>query len=102
MKEEHEKEIITIRLEKDEIIDKLRAEIQLISDEKNELKDSRFSLEETIQKQQDQINEQEIELQKQKDDIELRKLVQDEMSSNLLKHEDNSMMMSQKLTLMKN
>ena len=40
--------MIKLRLEKDEIVDKLKSEMQQISDDKNELQDGRFALEETI------------------------------------------------------
>jgi len=45
---------------------------------------------------------QEKENQRLRDDLALRKQVEVAMSSNLLKHEDQTMNMSQKLILMKN
>jgi hypothetical protein len=41
-------------------------------------------------------------MQKSKDEVSLRKEVIDRMGENLLHHEDESMRMAQKLTLMKN
>lgn len=41
-------------------------------------------------------------MQKAQDEVSLRKTVIDSMGDNLLKHEDDSMRMAQKLTLMKN
>ena len=44
----------------------------------------------------------EKELQKALDEAELRRVIFDSMSANLLKHEEESQTLSQKLTLMKN
>lgn len=43
-----------------------------------------------------------IDIQKGKDEIVLRKAVTDQMSDNLLKHENESMVKAQKLTSIKN
>jgi len=81
---------------------KLGVEIEELTTEKNALQDEKFQLAEQIDKKQDQIIELEKSLQKAVDEVELRKAVVDSMSENLLKHENDSMEMSQKLTMMKN
>lgn len=61
MKLEHEKELIRVKLDRDEAVDKLKAEMCQIQEDKNELADGRYSLEEKIQKHEDQINANDIE-----------------------------------------
>ena len=66
------------------------------------MKDEKHELEETIDKKKDDIVELQKELQKANDEVELRKTIVDQMGENLMKHETESMMQAQKLTLMKN
>lgn len=49
--------------------------MHFIEEDKNKLADEKFCLDEQIQKQQDQIDEQEIVNRKMNDEIELRKVV---------------------------
>lgn len=63
---------------------------------------SKFELEEKIDLQQQTITSLEMELQKVTDEAELRKTVEEQLSKNLLKHENDSMQMAEKLTVMKN
>lgn len=52
--------------------------------------------------QKAEIDRLEDEVQHANEDVECRKLIIDEMSNSMLKHEKESMDMAQKLTLMKN
>ena len=80
----------------------MRGQINIANMEKNELKDENHKLEEEIDKLYSDIIKMERELSLANDEISLRKSVVDSMGENLLKHENESMQMSQKLTLMKN
>ena len=52
--------------------------------------------------QRNQIEKLETDVQRAQEDVECRKLIIDEMSKSMLHHEQESMEMAQKLTLMKN
>ena len=52
--------------------------------------------------QKTEIEKLTVSLQRAKDDVECRKMIIDEMSQSMLRHEKESMDMASKLTLMKN
>ena len=60
-----------------------------------------FAHEETIQRLQDKNNQMENDKIKAEGEVAIRKEVQDTMSVSLMKHEEESMHLSQKLALMK-
>jgi hypothetical protein len=62
--------------------------------EKSELVNLKYKLEEEADKKDAKVMEIEKELQKMKDEVDLRKLVEERLSKNLLQHENDSMEMA--------
>lgn len=91
IKQDQEKEIMKIKLEHLDATDKLKSELYDITEDKNKIQDLKFALEEKIQQQQDIIAQLDEQKRKYEQEVELRKEVQDQMSRNLLKHEEESM-----------
>lgn len=72
---------------KEDILNKEIAELQ---DDKNRINDEKFASEQIIDKNKEEIVRLEKELQKAVDEAELRRVIFDTMSANLLKHEEDS------------
>ena len=87
----------------------MQSKISSANDELGEVREARDALLQEKNKldaftfeQRDKIYKLEKEVQKHKDDVQCRKQIIDEMAKNMLAHEQESMDMAQKLTLMKN
>ena len=68
----------------------LNKEIAELLDDKNRINDEKFASEQIIDQNKEEIVRLEKELQKALDEAELRRVIFDTMSANLLKHEEDS------------
>ena len=68
----------------------LNKEIAELQDDKNRINDEKFASEQIIDQNKEEIVRLEKELQKALDEAELRRVILDTMSANLLKHEEDS------------
>ena len=68
----------------------LNKEIVELQDDKNRINDEKFASEQIIDQNKEEIVRLEKELQKALDEAELRRVIFDTMSANLLKHEEDS------------
>lgn len=68
----------------------LNKEIAELQDDKNRINDEKFASEQIIDQNKEEIVRLEKELQKALDEAELRRVIFDTMSANLLKHEEDS------------
>ena len=68
----------------------LNKEIAELQDDKNRINDEKFASEQIIDQKKEEIVRLEKELQKALDEAELRRVIFDTMSANLLKHEEDS------------
>ena len=71
-----------------EQIEAIKRENQEIADDKNRLQDEFYELESKIDVKNDEIAQLKIEMQRNKDALDLKKEVENSLSQNLLKHED--------------
>lgn len=88
--------------DKDAEIAVINEELAEMRDKRDQLYDEKYKLEAVIDQQKAEIEKLETDLMRAKDEVNCRKMVIDEMSNSMLLHEQESMDMAAKLTLMKN
>lgn len=64
--------------------------------------EEKFKVEETVDERNNRIQQLELELQRAKEEVACRKLVIAEMTSSLLRHEEESAELAEKMTMLKN
>ena len=99
---EHDEESAKKSIEHEKAVEKLKVEVEELTEDRNKISDEKYAQEAVIDKKQAEIEKLTIELRKSVDEVELRKVVEEQISVNLLKHEDDNMNLTQKLALMKN
>lgn len=87
---------------REEQIEKTNAELNEVRKGRDVLIQEKNTLDANLDEQKLEIERLQNELARARDDVECRKQIIGEMSKNMLHHEQESMEMAQKLTLMKN
>lgn len=95
-------EKVTAIAERDEQLSKAKTELDDVRENRDTLIQEKNKMESFQDEQKTEIERLETNLQRAKDDVECRKMIIEEMSQSMLRHEKESMDMASKLTLMKN
>ena len=101
VKEAHELKKKEVQKMQDNI-DEINNELKEVRDKRDMLYDEKYQVEAVVDEQKDKIEKLELEVRRAKEDVECRKMIIEELGSNMMHHERESAEMAQKLTLLKN